>query len=119
MASPFRFRLSQVSGDLWQIHTYHAVLMPCRSAKGLDCISHVIYTVRPGLIHTCHAFPLPRHEYAVVKATSQGHGRFAAGERHGMCELASAVQRRYVGDLPAFGIVGEWQGRGRGTAWYV
>jgi hypothetical protein len=39
--------------------------------------------------------------------------------RHGMCELASAVQRRHVGDLPAFDIVGEWQGRGRGKAWYV
>jgi hypothetical protein len=42
---------------------------------------------------------------------------FAAGERHGICELASAVQRRHVGDLPAFGTFGEWQDRGRGTAW--
>jgi hypothetical protein len=36
-----------------------------------------------------------------------------AWERHGMCELASAIQRRHVGDLPAFGNFGEWQGRGR------
>jgi hypothetical protein len=54
----------------------------------------------------------------------------AAGERHGMCKLASAVQRRHVGDLPVFGTVGEWQSSGRifagslpgsgsGTAWYV
>jgi hypothetical protein len=28
-----------------------------------------------------------------------------AWERHGMCELASAVQRRHVGDLPAFGLL--------------
>jgi hypothetical protein len=69
--------------------------------------------VRPCLIHICHAVPLPCHEYAVLKANSQGHGRFAATERHGMCELASAVQRRHVGDLPAFGTDGEWQGRGR------
>jgi hypothetical protein len=34
-----------------------------------------------------------------------------------MCELASAVQRRYVDDPSAFGTVGEWQGSGRGTAW--
>jgi hypothetical protein len=27
-----------------------------------------------------------------------------AWEQHGMCELASAVQRRYLGDLPAFGF---------------
>jgi hypothetical protein len=99
--------------------------IPCRSpampfGQGFRLrLSHLIYTVRPCLIHTCHAVPLPCHEYAVLKATSQGHGRFAAGERYGMCELASAVQRRHVDDLPAFGIVGEWQDRGRGTAWYV
>jgi hypothetical protein len=40
-------------------------------------------------------------------------GRFAEGERHGMCELAWAVQRRHVGYLPAFGTVGEWQSSGR------
>jgi hypothetical protein len=27
-----------------------------------------------------------------------------ARERHGMCELASAVKKRHVGDLPAFGL---------------
>jgi hypothetical protein len=50
----------------------------------------------------CHA--MPYHEYAFLKATSQGHGRVAAKERHGMCELALAVPRRYVGDLTAFGF---------------
>jgi hypothetical protein len=29
-----------------------------------------------------------------------------------MCELASPVQRRHVGDLPTFDAVEEWQGRG-------
>jgi hypothetical protein len=53
---------------------------------------------------------------AVLKATPQGHGRFATGERYGMCELASAVQRQRVGDPPTFGTVGDWQGSGRGTA---
>jgi hypothetical protein len=28
-----------------------------------------------------------------------------AWERHGMCELASAVKRRHVGHLPAFGLL--------------
>jgi hypothetical protein len=46
----------------------------------------------------------------------QVRGRGTAWERHGMCALASAVQRRHVGDLPAFGTVGEWQGRGRVVA---
>jgi hypothetical protein len=34
--------------------------------------------VRPCLIHICHAVPPPRHEYVVLKATSQGHGRGTA-----------------------------------------
>jgi hypothetical protein len=61
------------------------------------------------------AVPLPCHEYAFLKATSQGHGRVMAGsrqsdmgtawERDGMCELASVVQRRHVDDLPAFGLL--------------
>jgi hypothetical protein len=96
------------------------VSFPCDSHSAAVFDSHM-----PCL---SHAGPLPCHEYAVLKATSQGHGTGAAWERHGMCELASAVQRRHVGDLPAFGTVGEWQGRGRfvagsrqgngiGTAW--
>jgi hypothetical protein len=61
------------------------------------------------------AVTLPCHVYAFLKAISQGHVRVVAGsrqgdgkgtarERHGMCELASAVQRRRVGDLPAFSV---------------
>jgi hypothetical protein len=64
----------------------------------------------------------------VVAGSWEGRGRGTAWERHGMCELASAAHRRHVGDLPAFGNVGERQGRsrfvaglrqgrGRGTAW--
>jgi hypothetical protein len=75
-----------------------------------------------------NAVSLPCHEYVVLKATSQGYGRGTAWDRHGVCELVSAVQRRRVGDMPAFSTVGEWQGsgrvlveswqgRGRGTAW--
>jgi hypothetical protein len=37
------------------------------------CLSHLIYTVRPCLIHTCHAVPLPCHDHAVLNATSPGH----------------------------------------------
>jgi hypothetical protein len=39
------------------------------------CLSHFIYTVRPCLIHTCHATPMPCSDHAVLlKATAQ-HGR--------------------------------------------
>jgi hypothetical protein len=99
------------------IYTYHAVpmprpcrslAMPCRQVFRL-CLPHLIYTVRPCLIHICHAAPVPCHDHAVLKASSQGHGtaRHGRGMRmswHGMCELASVVQRRHVGDLSAFGF---------------
>jgi len=39
------------------------------------CLSHLIYTVRLCLIHTCHAAPMPCSDHAVfLKATAQ-HGR--------------------------------------------
>ena len=46
----------------------HAVPLPCYATKGLECLSHLIYTVQPCLIHTCHAIPMlqPCH-------SSQGH----------------------------------------------
>jgi hypothetical protein len=45
----------------------HAVPLPCRVAKGLECLPHFIYTVRPCLIHTCHSLLWPCR-------SSQGHG---------------------------------------------
>ena len=43
------------------------------------CLSHLIYTVRPRLIHTCHAMPMPCSDHAFLfKATAQ-HGRLSTG----------------------------------------
>jgi hypothetical protein len=50
----------------------------------------------------CHATTMPFWK-RLLKATTQ-RGMGTTWERHGMCELASAVQRRHVGDLPAFGF---------------
>jgi hypothetical protein len=45
----------------------HAVPLPCRAAKRLECVfSYLIYKVRSCMIHTCHA--------VLLKATAQ-HGR--------------------------------------------
>jgi hypothetical protein len=49
----------------------------------------------------CHATTMPYWK-RLLMATAE-HGMGTAWERHGMSELASAVQRRHVGDLPAFG----------------
>jgi hypothetical protein len=40
----------------------------------------------------------------VMAGSRQGDGMGTAWEWHLMCELASAVQRRHVDDLPAFGL---------------
>jgi hypothetical protein len=51
------------------------------------CLSHLIYTVRPCLIHTCHAGPMPCSDHAVLlKATAQ-HGR-----RETACGLPARVR---------------------------
>jgi hypothetical protein len=39
-----------------------------------------------------------------MEGSWHGRGRMTAWERHGIFELASAVQRRHVDDLPAFGL---------------
>jgi len=51
------------------------------------CLSHLIYTVRPSLIHTCHAAPMPFSDHAVLlKATAQ-HGR-----RETACGLPARIR---------------------------
>src|SRR5215469_859844 len=46
------------------------------------CLSHLIYTVRSCLIHTCHAAPMPCSGHAVLlKATAQiGRREVACGQ---------------------------------------
>jgi hypothetical protein len=50
------------------------------------CLSHLIYTVRPCLIHTCHAAPMPCSDHAVLlNATAQD------GRRETACEQPARV----------------------------
>jgi hypothetical protein len=56
------------------------------------CLSRLIYIVRPCLIHTCHAMPMPRPCHALTMP-------FFSRPRH-----STAVERRPVGYLPAFGL---------------
>jgi hypothetical protein len=61
---------------VWRlIQTYQAVPMPRRAAKGSDCLSHLIYTVRPFDSHMpCraryHATTMPFRQ-RLLKATAQ------------------------------------------------
>jgi len=51
------------------------------------CLSHLIYTVRPCLIHTCHAAPMSCSDHAVLfKATAQ------RGPRETACGLPARVR---------------------------
>jgi hypothetical protein len=114
-----------IQTDMWYVALggfTHTMPCPFRSAKCLDCVFPIWFT-QWGRVWFTHAMPFLCHSTNMpfwkrpLKATAgsrQGRGRWMAWERHGMCELASAVQRRHVGDLPAFGV---WQGRGRGTPW--
>jgi hypothetical protein len=55
------------------------------------CLSNLIYTVRPCLIHTCHAMPMPRPCHALTMP-------FSSRPEHG-----TAVERRPVPYVSAFG----------------
>jgi hypothetical protein len=96
------------SAYLRLIHTYHAFPLPCRSAKGLDYFFPIWFT-QYGRVWFTYAMSFPCHSPAIPRPyrseSDLSRPRLsAAWERHGMCELASAVQRRHVGDLPAFGF---------------
>jgi hypothetical protein len=72
----------------------HAAPLPCRAAKGLECVSHFMYTVRPYLIHTCHAAPMPCSDHAVLlKATAQDGHRETACERSARVRLLPVTTR--------------------------
>jgi hypothetical protein len=81
---------------------------PCRSAKGLDFVFPILFT-QCGGFWFAHAMPRPCRSHA-MPGPCRSESDFstprhrAARVRHGMCELASAVQRRHVGDLSAFGF---------------
>jgi hypothetical protein len=74
----------------------HAVPLPCRSAKGLDCDFPIWYTPcgRVWFTHTmsfpCHATNMPfwKRLPKAMAVSWQGEG-----------------MRRHVGDLPAFGLL--------------
>ena len=83
------------------------------------CLSHLIYTVRPCLINTCHAMPMPCSDHAVfLKATAQ-HGRLSTvGAWHGH-GIASVNQTRphcvnRMGKTHSKPLAAR---HGRGTAW--
>jgi hypothetical protein len=95
---------------LRRIHTYHAVPVPCHSAPGLESVLPIWFT-QCGRVWVTHVMPFPCRSPAMPRICRsesdfswprQGRGRGTAWVRHGMCELASAVQRRHVGDMPAF-----------------
>jgi hypothetical protein len=69
---------------------FHAVLLRVYIAPfPFDLHSAAVFDSH--MLYRSHAVPLPCHEYAVLKATSQGHGKGAAWKRYGLCELPSTV----------------------------
>jgi len=86
MCFPFDLQVAAVSDSHLSCRAMPLPLL-CHVAKGLECVSHLIYTLRPCLIHTCHAVPMPWSDHAVLlKATAQ-HGR-----RETVCGLPARIQ---------------------------
>ena len=70
---------------------------PCREVFR-TCLSHLIYTVQPCLIHTCHAVPMPCFNHVVLLKVTAQHGR-----------LSTAMSCR---DLEKNDMVTAWHVRG-------
>ena len=71
----------------------HSPAMPCRQGFRMS-LSHLIYTVRPCLIHTCHAAPMPCSDHpSLLKATAQCRRRETAAGRPARYRLLPATRR--------------------------
>ena len=120
----FTGRMTTLKADLHIGCSSHAVPLPCRAAKGLECVSHLIYTVRPCLIHTCHAMPMPRSDHAfLLKATARPSldGRAVALRRtawseHGM-ESVNQTRPHCVNQMGKTHSKPLAARHGRGAAW--
>ena len=87
--------LSQIKADSYIACRSHAASMsfPCHAVPLkwlIMCLSHLIYTVWPCVIHTCHVIPMPCSDRAfLLKATAQ-HGHLSTAvlccglEKNGM-----------------------------------
>ena len=108
----------------------HAAPMPCRQGFRM-CLSHLIYTMRPCLIHTYHAMAMPCSDHAVLFNATALHGRLSTavlccglekngmvGARHGH-DMASVNQIR----PPCVNQIGKTHSKplaaryGMGAAW--
>jgi hypothetical protein len=62
---------------------YRSPAVPCRAVP-CRSVPLRIQIVSSHLIHTCYAAPVPCHDHAVLKATSQGHDTTRHGRGIGM-----------------------------------
>ena len=95
------------------------------------CLSHLVYTVRPCLIHTCHAMPMPCSDHAILlKTTAQNvrvsttmlccglekNGMVGAWHGHGMA-FVNQTRPHYVNQVGKTHSKSLAARHGRGTAW--
>jgi hypothetical protein len=108
----------------------HAVPLPCRYGFIMR-LSHLIYTVRPCLIHTCYAAPMPCSDHAVfLKTTAHRGRRETACGRPARYRLLPATTRSstkaVISSIPLSDAGGRcetkqhlsWTGNGVGAAHY-
>jgi hypothetical protein len=67
-------------------------------------LSHLIYTARPRLIHTCHAAPMPCFDHSVLlKATAQrGRREMACGPpaRYRLLPATTRSSTKVISSIP-------------------
>ena len=120
--------VSRVKADSFIACRSHAVPLPCRAAKGLECVFPIWFT-ECGRAWFTLAMPCPC-QAVLLKVTAQ-HGHLStamlccglekngmAGEQHGKCESDTSALCKSNGKDTFSTLSGTaWQGNGMGMAW--
>jgi hypothetical protein len=92
----------------------HAVPLPCRAAKGLECFSPIWFT-QCGRVWFTLAMPRPCHALTMPRPWEERHGQSMAWTRHGKCESHTAALCKSNGSQTHSKPLAA--PHGRGTAW--
>jgi hypothetical protein len=93
----------------------HAVPLPCRAAKGLECVFPIWFTQCGRVWLTLHIFMNQTRPHRVnqmrkthSKPLAARHGRGTAWARHAMCESAFNVSA-CIGEAPCLSLGRKWR----------
>ena len=112
--------IGRVKADSYIACHAHAVPLPCRAAKGLECVFLIWFTHCDRVCFTLATAQHDRRDRAVLcrGLEKKRHGQSMAWARHGKCESDTAALCKSNGKDTFLTLSDTaWQGNGMGAAW--